>query len=254
MGTKACEVIDTDERCPHCGKPVKIGIIRIAGTEKRVRIMCDCLLAESRLKDAEIEHRGAVSGIYIASGLTPSQQRITFDGWMKRSGAERAYTACANYAENFRVSLRHHGIGMYLYGTTGSGKTRLACAIANALIRQEVRVVYWNVPSLLEALKAAYDGQGTATEILRDAHNATLLVLDDLGSEKPTEWTRNILYELINSRMENVLPTIVTSNYAPDDRRLADMLGPRIMSRLNERDIFPPISNTAADYRRERHD
>lgn len=254
MGTKTCEVIDTAERCPHCGKPIKIGIIRLMGVEKRIKIMCPCQLAESRRRDADIERRGTVEKIYMSSGLTPSQRKITFDGWMKRPGAERAYTACANYAKNFGVSLRHRGIGMYFYGTTGSGKTRLACAVANALIQQQVPVVMWNVPSLLEALKAAYDGQGTAAEILRDAHHATLLILDDLGSEKPTEWTRNTLYELLNSRIENVLPTIVTSNFAPGDRRLAAMLGPRIVSRLNQRDIFPPISNTATDYRRERHE
>lgn len=254
MGENVAELIETGECCPKCGRPIQIGICRLLGVEKRVRVMCQCELDRRQKERDAIDHRSRVSQIYSESGLTPRQRQATFEGWMKRDGAERAYSACTNYAENFRVSLQHRGIGMYLYGTTGSGKTRLIHAIANALIEKEVRVVCWNVPSLLGAIKGAYDGHGNAEDYLHAARHANLLILDDLGSEKPSEWTRNTLYELINSRIENVMPTIVTSNWEPSSPRLLseDVLGARLMSRLNDREVFLPVLNKATDYRRER--
>ena len=250
---KAFEIIGTAERCPHCGKPIQIGIVRIAGTEKRVRIMCKCLLTKARQQDAAIERRSAINRIYASSGLTTRQREMTFDGWEKRPGAEKAFQACANYAENFMTGLARRGTGLYLYGPTGSGKTRLVCAISNQLIPRGIRAVLYNVPTLLADLKAAYNGRRDAAEIIDRAHDAALLILDDLGTEHHTEWVRDTLYEIVNGRMEAGLPTIVTSNWEPTSKALAseDCLGARMMSRLNDHKIFVAVANMAADYRKK---
>lgn len=257
-GSRFYEEHDTGESCPECGQPLKMCIIRLPGVaERQSSVPCRCQEEKRRAAEEAEERKLAcerrLQRLRSESGLTAAQQRITFDGWNPRPGADLAYRTAQKYVAAFQKFLLPGGVGMYLHGPTGSGKTRLACAVANSLINELHSVVYWNTPSLLEALKATFDGEGTEAQIMEAAHDCDLLILDDLGSERPTEWVRGILYELINSRIDAGLPTIITSNFAPETPELAreEMLGARIMSRLNDREIFPPISNTATDYRKE---
>lgn len=252
--SKLCELVETDKCCPVCGEKLKVGIVRLFGTETRVQVLCPCELERRQKERDAIDHRNTVRRLYEKSGISLRQQATTFDSWKKRPGTERACAACERYADRFMDEIAKKGTGLYLYGTTGSGKTHLVQAIANALIQQEVRVMFWNVPSLFGALKGAYDGRGNADEILHTAKTAQLLVLDDLGSEKPSEWTRETLYELLNYRVENMTPTIVTSNWEPSSPILADenALGSRMMSRLNDKTLFVPIIDKATDFRKER--
>jgi DNA replication protein DnaC len=94
--------------------------------------------------------------------------------------------------------------------------------------------IYCNVTDLLDRLRGSYR-QGAdeeEAEILADMEGAELLVLDDLGAEKATDWVRDRLYLIVNRRYENSKPLIVTTNC--DDVELRDRVGPRIVSRLYE--------------------
>lgn len=139
----------------------------------------------------------------------------------------------------------HFGLNLYLWGPVGSGKSGLAWA----LLRARVELTYdyetpnqypaWaNVIELLDKAKASMSAGDPASPI-RDLYEASVLVLDDLGAERPTDWARDAIAALVQHRHTRELPTIVTSNYAPSAlaKRLGHddlMIGQRIVSRLTE--------------------
>lgn len=143
--------------------------------------------------------------------------------------------------------LENPQFGLYIYGTPGTGKTFLAAIVAQELIHAGKTVIFGDVPSLLDDLKDTFNKKNSETfSNLKDLLcNADVLVLDDLGTENPTEWAVEQVYTIVNRRYnEGDKPIIVTSNFDPNV--LADRLnhptkressyesvtGDRIVSRL----------------------
>lgn len=142
--------------------------------------------------------------------------------------------------------------GLYLAGQVGTGKTHTAWAATcrwcmaagvNPCSRPGA-VIFTRLTDLLDDLRP---GDG-ARQRVRDCQNAQLLIIDDIGAEKPSEWTQERLYSVIDHRYANCLPLIVTSNLPP--RELAGQTGERVASRLAEmcKDMVVPM--TGADRRR----
>ena len=132
---------------------------------------------------------------------------------------------------SIKESLR----GLYLYGKCGTGKTHVAYAIANYCHEKKLKTMFYSSTDLLREIKQDFDedkkyvpsDQTNFAEILK--FNG-LLIIDDIGSEKPTEWAIETLYAIINKRYEAVYPTIFTSNFTLEE--LAGRLGDRIVSRI----------------------
>ena len=135
------------------------------------------------------------------------------------------------------------GSGVFLYGTKGTGKTKLAAIIANERARSGSPVLFASVPDLMADIRSSFK-DGTTSEAVQAVKNTPFLVLDDLGSEKMSEWVGEQLFCIVNHRYNEQLPTVVTSNYSPTQiiRHMAtvdargnvidDMQGQRIMSRI----------------------
>lgn len=125
---------------------------------------------------------------------------------------------------------------VFFYGGVGTGKTMLASIVAQEFIRDWQSVIFGDVPSLLADIKATF-GTGKTNELLQRLIETDLLVVDDIGAEKVTDWSAEQLYLIINGRYNNEKPVIVTSNYDFDgliERLGADIIAKRITSRLNE--------------------
>jgi len=119
--------------------------------------------------------------------------------------------------------------GLFLFGKAGTGKTHLAVKIAQEV--KSLRVRFIKVPRLLLELKSNFDGKGWENEQIIDRlANVDLLILDDLGAEKASEWVAETIFVLIDERYGNMRPTIITSNLSPDE--LVERLGDRIFSRI----------------------
>ncbi len=119
---------------------------------------------------------------------------------------ESAYKAAAAFATEPKGWL-------VLVGPSGSGKTHLAAAIVNERINQGQPAFYISVPDLLDHIRASYnpDSEIPYDELFDQVRNAPLLVLDDLGAQSGTDWAREKLDQLLNSRFNNELPTVIVS-------------------------------------------
>ena len=102
---------------------------------------------------------------------------------------------------------------VYLYGGCGTGKTYLATLIGQTFIVDNKTVIFGDVPKLLGKIKAAFNGNGSAAEIVESYCKCDLLILDDLGTGQITDWSVNVLYEIINGRYNEQKAMVITSNY-----------------------------------------
>lgn len=122
--------------------------------------------------------------------------------------------------------------GLMFQGQVGSGKTHLSAAIANNLISNGIDVLFLVVPDFLDEMRMSYGnlGEFDETAMMDNAKKAQVLILDDLGMHNFSEWTKNKLFTLINYRLNNQLPMIITTNMKMED--LKELVGERITSRI----------------------
>jgi DNA replication protein DnaC len=198
---------------------------------------CECLVRERESRIAN--ELGELSQLQ-------SLGELTFDSFDSSiPGTEEAYEAAVSFARN------PHG-WIFFHGGCGVGKTHLAVAIANAIKKQQNIGVYFRVvPDLLDQLRATFDpANGVAyDDRFQQIRNAHLLVLDDLGTEQTTPWAREKLYQLVNHRYNEQLPTVITSNQDMD--RIEDRVRSRLLDRRLSRYVyFEP--GVVADYRQEK--
>ncbi|MDR3270628.1 MAG: ATP-binding protein [Peptococcaceae bacterium] len=139
-------------------------------------------------------------------------------------------------AVDFCASCAQHpdGLGLFFTGPVGSGKTFLAAAMANDLLRQGVQILFVVVPDLLDEIKSTYDQHSEISEydLIETARTVQVLILDDLGAHNYTDWTINKIYTILNYRLNEKLPTIITTNLSV--REMGEFLGDRTTSRVVE--------------------
>jgi len=139
-----------------------------------------------------------------------------------RKIAEIAKKIAIGYVTKFE-QMKEIGKGLYLYGDTkGSGKTRMAVSIGNALIRQHIQSVrFVTTINLLNEIRSTFNegsgGQGNFSKLLVGTKTVDVLILDDLGTEKPTPWVGEIFYTILNDRMTAKMVTLFTSNCKIED-------------------------------------
>lgn len=170
--------------------------------------------------------------------MTPDLTRQRFETYQAERQPE-AFAAARAFADDpDRANL-------VLVGPPGTGKTHLLAAIVRHLLPTPWHPVYWIVPDLLAHLREGVEDAGHELERrLALAIDAELLVLDDLGAEKATDWSREILFRLLNARLNRGAPFALSSNLPPsqlEDERLGSRLADRARCRV--------VKLRQADYR-----
>jgi DNA replication protein DnaC len=203
-------------------------------------VRCDCKRAEAgqmRLASANIPRR---------------YQHCTIANFTAyNESLKKAAALAARLAEEFPAA----GRGLFFEGQPGVGKTHLAVAMLKQVIeRTGARGLFYDTRDLLRLIRSTYDASTRTTEleILRPVMTADLLVLDDLGAEKTSEWVEETMNLIVNTRYNERRLTIFTSNYKdiPDDtdpNALLFRIGHRMRSRLHEMCDFEVLDG--ADYR-----
>ena len=141
---------------------------------------------------------------------------------------------------------------MFLTGTVGTGKTHLIAGIIDWLARLYKRkfdgymIYYYSSTGLLNEIKNSYEDK-TSDKIISEIKNCALLIIDDFGAEKTTDWVLETYFEIIDFRYSNLKPTIIATNLT--DKEIKEKLSERIMSRIYE--CCKGIKLTGKDYRLE---
>ena len=185
-----------------------------------------------------------VSKLMNASGLGDRFKQRRFETFQTDKNTVGAKQEAERFCEDLQNNSK--ATGLMLVGPYGCGKTHLAAAILHRCAEYGVAGMFVVVPELLARIRTSYrTGDGKAEAVIDTAKNAKLLILDDLGAEKASEWVKEQLYMLVNYRYEHMLPTVVTTNC--NGAELEQELGRRTLSRLVE--MTKPVNIHAGDYR-----
>lgn len=149
------------------------------------------------------------------------------DGLIPREEMEAILRICRNYADTFSDSAQ----SLFLYGKTGLGKTHLSLAIAAAVIEKGYGVVYGSAQNLLGKLEKEHFGREPYADTEHLLTDCDLLILDDLGAEYTTGFTKAAVYNILNTRLLCARPTILNSNltFSELETRYSDRVTSRIL-------------------------
>jgi DNA replication protein DnaC len=228
---------DTALRADECPKCYGTGMEIVPGQGAR-RCACRTSISpQSQFASVRLPRR--YDGFHFASykPQTPSQ------------------VAAFQFAQSLAKEYPAVDRGLLLMGNVGVGKTHLAVSILKGLTERGFDCLFYEFGSLLKEIQDSYNPNTQASElgVLAPVLNADILVLDELGASKPTDWVRDTMAHIVNSRYNDRKLTIFTTNYM-DDRRnereevLEDRIGTRLRSRLYE--MCKTVLMDGRDYRR----
>lgn len=201
---------------------------------------CACRTRDAHsglLDKARLPKRYAACHFHNYKSLNPSQ--------------ERAFRFASRLTMEYPAVER----GLLLMGTVGVGKTHLAVSILKGLTERGFSCLFYEFGSLLKEIQDSYNVRTQASElgVLAPVFNSDILVLDEVGGSKPTDWVRDTMAHIINTRYNDKKLTIFTTNY-PDERRgdreetLEDRIGARLRSRIYE--MCKTVTMRGEDYRK----
>lgn len=191
--------------------------------------------AEEAKAVAEAARKVELSKRLHESSLIPKRFKArSFDNFIaSNEGQAKALATAKAYAESWE-QMHERGAGLIFSGKAGTGKTHLACAIANSVIDLAVPAKFTTVTNMMRVIKETYskDSDDSESKVLQRLSDVPLLVLDEAGMDYGTDFNKTLLFEVLNSRYENVNPTIILTNL--DATALKEYLGERVVDRMRD--------------------
>ena len=208
----------------------------------------NCKCDRERLeKQKQREKEQEIERLKKSCFISMSQWAYTFDNY--KGEKDKSYIIAKNYVKEYE-QMKKENIGLLFCGTVGSGKTYLACCIANALIEEYmIRVKIRNFAQIINDLqKSGFDLD--KNEYIESLTNVSVLILDDLGIERDTSYAKEQVYNIVNSRYLKKKPTIFTTNLPYEKIQNSDdgVEYERIYSRIIEMCI--PVKVMGEDFRK----
>jgi DNA replication protein DnaC len=225
--------------CADCGGT---GWVLHTAEGERLARECGCRREEAR------RHR------FLAAQVPERYRDCSFSDFNEtRLALTKAKAIAQEFAEAYPVVEA----GLLFLGPAGRGKTHLAIAILNEITKTKGRnALYVNFADLLMKIQSTFksDAIESKEDVITPFAEVELLVLDELGATKPSDFVRDMLYALLNTRYNHKKITVATSNFmdelGPGDReKLEDRIGYRLRSRLHE--MCQTVLVTGEDFRKE---
>lgn len=201
--------------CAKCRTPkqtiVKIpaGIFGQEPSERVVPCICKCMREHEEKRKKEEKYREEMSRIQRmrdASMMDAKFRDARFSTYRVTSQNKKVYDLARKYSDNFDTMYRDSQ-GIIFYGPVGTGKSHTAACIANALLEKQVSVVMTSFVKILQNLQKQDEA-----EYISALNSAKLLILDDLGTERNTDYALEKVYNIVDSRIQTAKPMILTTN------------------------------------------
>ena len=219
--------------CSNCHTP-RQKRIEVAGKRMEPRCMCACQTADYEKREQERKHREFLDMVERnrSVGLPdPELRKHTFENDLGYN--PKQIEMAKRYVQHW-AEFRNNSTGLLLWGDVGTGKSFIAGCIANALLDKGVPVLMTNFARLLNKLTDMYSGDRNA--YIDSFKKYPLMIIDDLGMERDSEFAREQVFSVIDSRYRSQLPMIVTTNLSLEELKdTADLSKARIYDRVMER-------------------
>lgn len=246
---EADDYMDAETGLLICGKchTRKQKRVSFLGEERIVFCLCRCAAEEQERE--RIRHEEEEKLICIGQMRSAGLQDKTFYGYTfeKCDVAQENAVYAKRYVNHF-PEMAQKGQGLLFWGNVGTGKTFLAGCIANALLEQKIPVLMTSFPKILNALGGLYNAE--RNEYLASLNRYTLLIIDDMGIERESQYTVETIYTVIDERYKSGKPLIITTNLHLDVlKNPGDVEHARIYDRIMERSM--PVYFGGKNYRSE---
>ena len=234
--------------CGKCHTRKETIIVLANGKQLKPRCVCKC--EQERMQEEEDNRKAKeladkVKELRKMGFPDAEMSRFTFENDDRSN--EYISDVAKRYADNFTTMYSKHK-GLLLFGTVGTGKTYIAACIANALIDRGYTCLVTNFARLTNTINGMYDGK---QEYIYGLDRFSLLVIDDLASERDTEYMNEIVTNIIDARYRSGKPMIVTTNLTSEElKNPRDVRKQRIYSRLMEMCI--PLEVKGTDRRKKK--
>ncbi len=229
--------------CSKCNTPVQCRL-QFGEILRTVRCLCKCE-QEQREREAQ-RRREQEKKIQIQRMRSTGIQEPHLMRWNFSVAKDTPYVQMAQEYMNNWKQAKEENLGLLLWGDVGTGKSFLAACIANALIERYVPVLMTNFSKILNQMGGLYSGE--RYDYVTSFSKYPLLIIDDLGIERSTEYTLEQIYAVIDERYKARLPLIVTTNLTVFQMRNPQDLGhARIYSRILA--MCTPIHIAGSDLR-----
>ncbi len=218
--------------CGKCHTQKECVLPKTDGTTRTVHCACACSVEQNKREAEEKRKRDRMQ--YLDSmrrtGFPDAEMREWTFAKSDHSDPKNENIA-RKYVENFNA-MREQGTGLLLCGQVGTGKSFLAAAIANELISRGTPCLMTNFSRIISRISEKFGGD---QKYLDDLNRFDLLIIDDLGAERDSDFTWEKVMNVIDARYRAGLPIIITTNLGPKDfADRGDIRRQRVFSRLKE--------------------
>lgn len=240
MDVSETTVVEESRTCTTHGD-YTVKLLSIGGGPGRGRANCpECekAVSERYKRQAEEQRVRQIESARIArherSRIPLRFKTRRFDNYVvENDGQAKALSICRSYAESW-PKVSQAGTGLIFSGKAGAGKTHLACSIAHEVIEQGGHVQFATVAEVMRQIKSSFAKDSDTTEQKEIDHfsGIQLLILDEVGMDYGTDFNKALIFEILNNRYENMLPTILLTNL--DTAALVEYMGERLVDRMRE--------------------
>lgn len=219
----------------YCGKCGSRKQLRVKFGDKThvVRCVCKCEskeLEEKKRQEEYEEQMRRINRMKEASMMDKKYREVTFDKYEVREENKKVFEMAKKYADRFQDMYKKNQ-GLLLYGPVGTGKSFTAACIGNYLLNNAKPVI---MTSFVKILQDIWENDREA-EYITILNSASLLIIDDLGTERETDYALEKVYNIIDSRVRANKPMIITSNLELNDMmECEDIRKKRIYDRILE--------------------